>query len=67
MTYFWDDAILEKLLPTEFKTALMLEKAKIPEDYESMRRLLAVYPQFFPDSETWFTLNIYKWALSFVH
>jgi hypothetical protein len=37
------------------------------DEYETMHKLLAVYPQFFPDSDTWFTYDNFKWALSFVH
>jgi len=37
------------------------------DEYETMHKLLAVYPQFFPDSDTWFTYDMFKWALSFVH
>jgi hypothetical protein len=67
LTYFWDQAYLDKLLPSEFKTLVMLEKSKLPEEYDTFRKLLAVYPQFFPDSETWFTFDMYKWAVSFVN
>ena len=42
----------------------MLEKANLDEDYQTFKKLIDVYPQYFPVDQ--FTYEVYKWALSFV-
>jgi hypothetical protein len=44
LPYFWDDKTLDSLLPTEFKTNLMIERAKIGEEFDTYSKIIQVYP-----------------------
>ena len=44
VTYFWDEKVLDMLFDSEFKTQLLIEKAKVLEEFETLQKIIQVYP-----------------------
>jgi hypothetical protein len=40
LPYFWDTKTLDSLLPSEFKTNLMIERAKIDEEFDTFSKII---------------------------
>jgi len=40
LPYFWDTKTLDLLIPSEFKTNLMIERAKIDEEFDTFCKII---------------------------